>query len=67
MMSLVKSEMTIRKCLGWQRKLLFNEKQSPFPEAPDDKILGNLFNDFFIGKIEKIHLELESVQKYLSI
>ena len=35
------------------KKLLFNEKQSPFPEAPDDKILGNLFNDFFMGKIEK--------------
>ena len=33
------------------KKLLFNEKQSPFPEAPDDKILGNLFNDFFTGKI----------------
>ena len=45
------------------KKLLFNEKQSPFPEAPDDKILGNLFNDFFIGKIEKIHLELESCPK----
>ena len=45
------------------KKLLFNEKQSPFPEAPDDKILGNLFNDFFIGKIEKIHLELESCLK----
>ena len=45
------------------KKLLFNEKQSPFPEAPDDKILGNLFNDFFIGKIEKICLELESCPK----
>ena len=42
------------------KKLLFNEKQSPFPEAPDNKILGNLFNEFFIGKIEKICLELES-------
>ena len=45
------------------KKLLFNEKQPPFPEAPDDKILGNLFNDFFIGKIEKICLELESCPK----
>ena len=45
------------------KKLLFNDKQSPFPEAPDDKILGNLFNDFFIGKIEKIRLELGSCSK----
>ena len=40
------------------KKLLFNEKQSTFPEAPNDKILGNLFNDFFIGKIEKICLDM---------
>ena len=40
------------------KKLLFNDKQSPFPEAPDDKILGDLFNDLFIRKIEKICLEL---------
>ena len=45
------------------KKLLFNEKKSPFPEAPDDKILGNLFNEFFIGKIEKICLELASCPK----
>ena len=45
------------------KKLLFNEKQSPFPEAPDDKILGNMFNEFFICKIEKIHLELDSCPK----
>ena len=45
------------------KKLPFNEKQSPFPEAPDDKILGNLFNDFSTGEIEKICLELESCPK----
>ena len=45
------------------KKLLFNEKQSPFLEAPNDKILGNLVNDFFTGKIEKIRLELESCPK----
>ena len=52
-----------KKVFRVAKKLLFNEKQSPFPEAPDDKILGNLFNDFFIGKIEKICLELESCPK----
>ena len=45
------------------KKLFFNEKKSPFPEAADDKILRNLFNEFFIGKIEKICLELESCPK----
>ena len=49
------------------KKLLFNEKQSPFPKALDDKILGNLFNDFFIGKIEKYIWNWSPVQKYLSI
>ena len=63
MMSSVKSEMTTRKCLGWQRNSSLMRSNSPFPEAPDDKILGNLFNDFFTGKIEKIHLELESCPK----
>ena len=63
MMSSVKSEIDYKEVFRVAKKLLFNEKQSPFPEAPDDKILGNLFNDFFIGKIEKICLELESCPK----
>ena len=49
------------------KKLLFNEKQSLFPEAPNDKILGNLFHDFFTGKIGKYVWNWNHVQKYPSI
>ena len=62
MMSSVISEMTIRKCLGWQRNFSLMRSNLHFQKLLMTRFWG-ICNDFFIGKIEKICLELESCPK----